>query len=126
MPQSGHGEKVDVEIVAYGPGLHMLRADTSQVKDRIKDMAGQYSSIIKFSACNNTKQAMEKREGHAISIIPEATMVDSGVVQLMERQGKAGVISGPDGAHGAHAPYRTKEQRTSSKPRQSYSNPAPA
>jgi intracellular sulfur oxidation DsrE/DsrF family protein len=82
----GRGEKVDVEIVAYGPGLHMLRADTSQVKDRIKDMAGQYSSIVKFSACNNTKQAMEKREGHAISIIPEATTVDSGVVQLMERQ----------------------------------------
>jgi intracellular sulfur oxidation DsrE/DsrF family protein len=82
----GRGEKVDVEIVAYGPGLHMLRADTSQVKDRIKDMAGQYSSIIKFSACNNTKQGMEKREGHAISIIPEATTVDSGVVQLMERQ----------------------------------------
>jgi intracellular sulfur oxidation DsrE/DsrF family protein len=49
-------------------------------------MAGQYSSIIKFSACNNTKQGMEKREGHAISIIPEATTVDSGVVQLMERQ----------------------------------------
>src|SRR4051794_28453376 len=24
----GRGEKVDVEIVAYGPGLHMLRADT--------------------------------------------------------------------------------------------------
>jgi len=82
----GRGEKVDVEIVAYGPGLHMLRADTSQVKDRIKDMAGQYSSIIKFSACNNTKQGMEKREGHAISMIPEATTVDSGVVQLMERQ----------------------------------------
>ena len=82
----GRGEKVDVEIVAYGPGLHMLRADTSQVKHRIKDMAGQYSSIIKFSACNNTKQGMEKREGHAISIIPEATAVDSGVVQLMERQ----------------------------------------
>ena len=35
------GEDVSVDIVAYGPGLHMLRADTSQVKDRIKDMAGR-------------------------------------------------------------------------------------
>ena len=25
------GEKVEIEVVAYGPGLHMLRADTSPV-----------------------------------------------------------------------------------------------
>jgi uncharacterized protein len=82
----GKGEKAAVEIVAYGPGLHMLRVDTSPVKDRIKEMVGQFSSRIKFDACNNTKQAMEKREGHAIAIIPEATIVPSGVVQLMELQ----------------------------------------
>src|SRR5215813_531965 len=29
-------EDVDVDIVTYGPGLHMLRADTSPVKDRLK------------------------------------------------------------------------------------------
>ena len=28
------GEEVEVEIVAYGPGLHMLRDDTSPVKAR--------------------------------------------------------------------------------------------
>src|SRR5882724_8690256 len=27
------GEKVEIEIVAFGPGLHMLREDTSPVKD---------------------------------------------------------------------------------------------
>jgi hypothetical protein len=80
------GENVSVEIVAYGPGLHMLRADTSQVKDRIKELVGQYSARIKFAACNNTKQVMEKREGKPLTIIPEATIVPSGVVQLMELQ----------------------------------------
>ena len=34
----GKNEDVDVEIVAYGPGLHMLRDDTSPVKDRIKQL----------------------------------------------------------------------------------------
>ena len=34
----GKGEDVDVEIVAYGPGMHMLRADTSPVQDRIKHL----------------------------------------------------------------------------------------
>ena len=33
---SGKGESIEVEIVAYGPGLNMLREDTSPVKDRIK------------------------------------------------------------------------------------------
>ena len=59
-------EDVDVDIVTYGPGLHMLRADTSPVQDRIKrlkDMA--FPGKIQFSACNNTKQGMEKAEGHA-------------------------------------------------------------
>ena len=77
-------EDVDVEIVAYGPGMHMLRADTSPVADRIKHL--KEIGKIQFSACNNTKQGMEKAEGHAISIVPEATVVPSGVVRLMELQ----------------------------------------
>ena len=80
-------EDVDVEIVAYGPGLNMLRTDTSPVTDRIKrlkDMA--FPGKIQFSACNNTKQGMEKVEGRTIALVPEATVVPSGVVRLMELQ----------------------------------------
>jgi len=78
-------EDVDVEIVAYGPGLHMLREDTSPVKDRIKELATvSFPSKIAFAACNNTKQGMEKREGHPITIIPQATIVPAGVVRIME------------------------------------------
>lgn len=85
----GRNEEVEVEIVTYGPGLHMLRADTSPVKDRIRHMAeNSFPAKITFAACNNTKQGMEKREGHAITIIPQATIVPSGVVQLMELQEK--------------------------------------
>ena len=83
----GKNEDVDIEIVAYGPGLHMLRTDSSPVQDRIrriKDMA--FPGKIQFSACNNTRKGMEKAEGHPISIVPEATIVPSGVVRLMELQ----------------------------------------
>ena len=80
-------EDVDVDIVTYGPGLHMLRADTSPVQDRIKRLKElAFPGKIQFSACNNTKQGMEKAEGHAISILPDATIVPSGVVRLMELQ----------------------------------------
>src|SRR5260370_21890931 len=83
----GRNEDVDVDIVTYGPGLHMLRADTSPVQDRIKRLKElAFPGKIQFSACNNTKQGMEKTEGHAISILPYATIVSSGVVRLMEFQ----------------------------------------
>ena len=83
----GRNEEVDVEVVAYGPGLHMLRADTSPVQDRIKRLKDMvFPGKIQFSACNKTKQGMEKAEGHAISIVPDAIIVPSGVVRLMELQ----------------------------------------
>ena len=81
------GEDVQVEIVAYGPGLHMLRDDTSPVKERLKQLKDvSFPNDIKFAACNNTKQGMEKREGHPIPIVPQATIVPSGVIELMELQ----------------------------------------
>src|ERR1700748_1034435 len=48
-------EDVDVEIVAYGPGLHMLRTDSSPVQDRIKRLKDTvFPGKIQFSACNNS------------------------------------------------------------------------
>ena len=83
----GKNEDVDVDIVTYGPGLHMLRDDTSPVKDhikRLKELA--FPGKIQFSACNNTKQNMEKAEGKAVPILSDAMLVPSGVVRLMELQ----------------------------------------
>src|SRR5580698_697469 len=78
-------EDVNIEVVAYGPGLHMLRDDSSPVKERIKELSEvSFPSNITFSACNNTKQGMEKREGHPVTIIPQAHLVPAGVVRIME------------------------------------------
>jgi hypothetical protein len=80
-------EDVSVEIVAYGPGLTMLRDDTSPVKDRIAHIASAeatFPSKIVFSACNNTLQGMQNREGHKITIIPQAGIVPSGAVRIMQ------------------------------------------
>jgi len=83
----GKNEDVDIDVVTYGPGLHMLRADTSPVQDRIKRLKDMvFPGKIQFSACNNTKQGMEKAEGHAIPVVPDATIVPTGVVNLMELQ----------------------------------------
>jgi intracellular sulfur oxidation DsrE/DsrF family protein len=83
------GEEVSVDVVAYGPGLQMLRADTSPVKDRIKTLKETaFPGKVQFSACNVTKEGMEKKEGHPITVVSEAAMVPSGVVHLMELQEK--------------------------------------
>ena len=83
----GKKEDVDVDIVTYGPGLHMLRADTSPVQDRLKRLKElAFPGKIEFSACDNTKRGMEKAEGKAIAIVSDATLVPSGVVRLMELQ----------------------------------------
>ena len=79
------GEKVEIEIVTFGPGLHMLREDTSPVKDRIKAMA-EKSKTISFKACANTQANMAKAENQEIELLPEATVVPSGVVRVMELQ----------------------------------------
>lgn len=81
------GETVQIEIVTYGPGLHMLRADTSPVQDRIKQIVDvSFPSSVKFAACANTRDGMEKREGKPVSIVAQAEIVPSGAVRLIELQ----------------------------------------
>lgn len=79
------GEDVSVEIVTFGPGLHMLREDTSPVKARIESLA-RSNPEISFKACGNTRENMHNAENKDISLIPQATVVKSGVVRVMELQ----------------------------------------
>jgi intracellular sulfur oxidation DsrE/DsrF family protein len=79
------GENVEIEIVAYAQGLHMLRDDTSPVKERIKALRAKAPHVA-FSACDNTRRRMEKDEDRKITFVAEATIVPSGAVRLMELQ----------------------------------------
>jgi uncharacterized protein len=77
------GEKVKIEVVTFGPGLHMLREDTSPVKARIETMALSMPEIS-FKACGNTRENMKKAEDKDIPIIQQAQVVESGVVRVMQ------------------------------------------
>ena len=79
------GQSVKIEIVAYGPGLMMLRPDKSPVTERIKNFAGSFDNIT-FAACANTMKKMSKKAGKPISVFNFAKQVDSGVIQIMRRQ----------------------------------------
>ena len=79
------GKKVSIEVVTFGPGLHMLRDDTSPVKAQIEVLALS-SPEISFKACGNTRENMSKAENKEIPLISEAKVVKSGVVRVMELQ----------------------------------------
>lgn len=79
------GKPVTIEVVAYGPGLHMLRADTSPIKARLASFALEQPEI-RFSACENTQNNMSKAEGKPVPLLSDAQVVPSGVVRLIELQ----------------------------------------
>ena len=73
--------KVDIEIVAYGPGIGMLKAE-APTANRITEAT---QAGIKVVACENTMttQKLTKADMHAaIGYAP------SGVVEIMKRQGE--------------------------------------
>jgi uncharacterized protein len=77
------GEQIEIELVAYGPGLHMLRSDTSPVKGRLAVLAME---DMTFSACGNTMNAQAKQEGKEITLVPEAHIVPAGIARILELQ----------------------------------------
>lgn len=79
------GEAVQIEVVTYGPGLHMLRSDSSPVKSRVAQMSLEIPQLT-FAACANTQGNMSRQEGKDVPIVSEARVVPSGVVRLMELQ----------------------------------------
>ncbi len=82
---AARGETLAIELVAYGPGLHMLRADSSPVKERIAETHEKLPQMV-FSACNNTLQAMQRAEHKEIPLLPQARIVPAGIVRLIELQ----------------------------------------
>lgn len=78
-----HHGKVKVEIVAFGPGLSMLRESTSHVKNEIKDISEDTLGAVRFSACHNTIKAVEAQIGHPVHLVPQAVIVPGGVVRIM-------------------------------------------
>jgi intracellular sulfur oxidation DsrE/DsrF family protein len=78
-------EVLQLRIVTHGPGLHLLREDTSPAKARLAAMKGEYP-FITLAACANTKRSMEKTEGKEVPISPLAEVVPSGVVELVRLQ----------------------------------------
>ena len=72
-------DKVDVEIVVYGPGIGMLKAE-STAADRV---AAATKAGVQIVACENTMEAQKLTKA---DMNPAIGYVPGGVVELMMRQ----------------------------------------
>jgi intracellular sulfur oxidation DsrE/DsrF family protein len=91
---SDKGDEVEIEIVAFNAGLHMLRDDTSPVKPRLKSFKEGMPNVS-FKACENTLEAMTRTEGKEPPLVPNADRVKAGVVTLIELGEKGWTIVRP-------------------------------
>lgn len=75
-------DNVQIELVAYGPGLGLLTAKSPEAA-RIKSLALQ---DITFSACGNTISKVEKKSGKTPVLTEGVRVVPAGVGRIMEAQ----------------------------------------
>lgn len=72
-------ENVDLEIVTYGPGIMMLKANSKAEKG----VAEMINSGVKVVACENT---MAKEKFKKTDMLPVVGYVPSGVVEILKKQ----------------------------------------
>jgi intracellular sulfur oxidation DsrE/DsrF family protein len=75
-------DNVDIEIVAYGPGLGLMTKKGKNAT-RVASLAQQN---ITFSACGNTMKKIAKKTGKQPVLAEGVGVVPGGVVRIMELQ----------------------------------------
>jgi len=72
-------ENIAVVVVAFGPGIEMLRDDSPE-QDRVQSMAVQG---VVFQVCQNTIDTWEMDNHRKFPISPYVSRVPSGVAQIL-------------------------------------------
>jgi intracellular sulfur oxidation DsrE/DsrF family protein len=87
----GGPDFVDIEIVAYGPGLSLLYPGNAN-EARI---ASLLTNEVRFVGCLNTVESIERATGKRPELIPETIPVKTGVARLVERAQQGFVVIRP-------------------------------
>jgi uncharacterized protein len=72
-------DKIAIEVVAFGPGIDLLRAENRN-RARVDSLIAQG---VQFDICMNTVDTLE-REGKHVNINPKAVKVQVGVERILE------------------------------------------
>jgi intracellular sulfur oxidation DsrE/DsrF family protein len=87
----GGPDFVDIEIVAFGPGIALLYADNKNL-ERISSLA---SNGVRFVGCMNTVDTIERTTGERPKLNKLTIPVQTGVAHLVERAGQDFVVVRP-------------------------------
>ena len=87
----GGPDFVDIEVVAFGPGLSLLFPGNAQ-EERIHSLL---ASEVRFTGCLNTLASIERATGKRPDVISEAGMVQTGVAHVVERATQGYVVIRP-------------------------------
>lgn len=79
------GRPAQVEIIANGRGINLLRSHHSPFAARIAELHNEYANL-RFAACQNTIDRIEREQGVVPHLLPQAVIVDSGVAQIIRLQ----------------------------------------
>jgi uncharacterized protein len=72
-------DKVAIEVVAFGPGIDLLRSES----DHRKQVESLIAQGVRFDVCLNTVDTLERETGKRPDIMPSATPVQVGVGQIL-------------------------------------------
>ncbi len=87
----GGPDFIDIEIVAFGPGIELLYAENEN-RDRISSLA---ANGVRFYSCMNTVDTIERTTGTRPVLNPLSIPVQAGVAHLLERAGQGFVVIKP-------------------------------
>lgn len=87
----GGPDLVDLEIVAFGPGIALLYADSPH-QERIASLA---ANGVRFVACMNTVDTIERVTGSRPRLNPLSQPVQAGVAHIVTRVGQGFVAIRP-------------------------------
>jgi intracellular sulfur oxidation DsrE/DsrF family protein len=87
----GGPDFIDIEIVAYGPGISLLYPDNAN-RERIESLM---ANDVRFVGCGNTLDTIERSTGERPELIADVVLVKTGVARLIERAQQDFVVIRP-------------------------------
>ncbi len=72
-------DKIAIEVVTFGPGIALLRADSPN-RTLVDSLVAEG---VRFDVCMNTVETVERETGHRVPLNPNAKPVEAGVAQIL-------------------------------------------
>lgn len=87
----GGPDFIDIEIVAYGPGLSLL-FPANALNERVESLL---ANGVRFVGCMNTLETITRQTGKKPELIAATIPVQTGVARLIERASEGFVLIRP-------------------------------